>query len=326
MAVTKGEQYFLDRIRQGDGQVWSDFVTRYQGRLLRFARAKLPQRADAEDVVQETFIAFLRSIARYRGECDLETYLFSLIRRKIIDSYRSAGARRVCLIQDAIDGSGSDEKPSDLLDVVQSPVQTASWYARADEQHDMQKTALAEALSGIIDGMKKSLKLRDLQVIELLFYGQVANKDVAKAMGLDEKAVALIKHRVLKQIREAIARRTDAGGQTTEEAGGGTGDRIRSSSAIHRPSPEAPIPDSLLTDLWEFYRFSCPKRNTIGAYMLGTLEPDWRRYVEFHLNILGCRFCRANLDDLQSQSQETQQEAFQARIMESTVGFLSRPT
>ena len=91
MAVTKGEQYYLDRIRQGDGQAWSDFVSRYQGRLLRFARAKLPQRADAEDVVQETFVAFLRSIARYRGECDLETYLFALMRRKIIDSYRSAG-------------------------------------------------------------------------------------------------------------------------------------------------------------------------------------------------------------------------------------------
>ena len=60
-----------------------------------------PQRTDAEDVVQETFVAFLRSIARYRGECDLETYLFALMRRKIIDSYRSAGARRVCLIQDA---------------------------------------------------------------------------------------------------------------------------------------------------------------------------------------------------------------------------------
>ncbi|OHB67571.1 MAG: hypothetical protein A2Y77_09920 [Planctomycetes bacterium RBG_13_62_9] len=309
MAITQGEQYFLDKIRHGDGQVWSDFVTRYQGRLLRFARAKLPQRADAEDVVQETFVAFLRSIAKYRGECDLETYLFSLIRRKIIDSYRSAGARRVCLIQDGCEAGRSEDRSSDLLDVVESPVQTASWYARADEQYDMQKAALAEALSGIIDGMKKSLKLRDLQVIELLFYGQVANKDVACLMGLDEKAVALIKHRILKQIRERVAHC----GLTLD---------IDPQSAIGNPKSF----DSLLTDLWEHYRFSCPKRNTIGAYMLGTLEPDWHRYVEFHLNALGCRFCRANLDDLQNLSQETKQEAFQARIMESTVGFLTRPT
>jgi len=299
MAVTQGEQYFLDRIRQGDGQVWSDFVIRYQGRLLRFARAKLPQRADAEDVVQETFIAFLRSIARYRGECDLETYLFALVRRKIIDSYRSAGARRVCLIQDAYE-STFEEAPSDPLDVMEGPVQTASWYARADEQYDAQRAALAEALSELIDGMKKSLKFRELQVIELLLYGQLPNKEVAKAMGLDENTVALIKHRALKQIRANVTHGKDT-------------------------SSEAPIPDSLLIDLWENRRFSCPKRNTIGAYMLGTLEPDWHRYVDFHLNLLGCRFCRANLDDLQSLSQETQQEAFQARIMESTVGFLHRP-
>jgi len=300
MGATKGEQYYLDRIRQGDGQVWSDFVSRYQGRLLRFARAKLPQRADAEDVVQETFVAFLRSIARYRGECDLETYLFALMRRKIIDSYRSAGARRVCLIQDTCD-TDSDEPASDLLDVVQSPVQTASWYARADEQYDKQKAVLAEALTDLVDGMKKAVKLRDLQIIELLFYGQLPNKKVAGTMGLDEKAVALIKHRSLKQIRESVALQNLSGEPTSEEF------------------------ENLLTDLWEYYRFSCPKRNTIGAYMLGTLEPDWHRYVEFHLHTLGCRFCRANLDDLQNQSRETQQEAFQARIMESTIGFLSRP-
>jgi len=319
MAVTKGEQYFLDRIKQGDEQVWADFVSRYRGRLVRFARAKLPQRADAEDVVQETFVAFLRSISRYRGECDLETYLFALIRRKIIDSYRSAGARKVCLIQDAWD-SDHEEGSSDLLDVVPSPAQTASWYARADEQQSMEKTILAEALSDLVDGLKKNLNLRDLQIIEMLFYCQIPNKEVAKKMNLDEKAVALIKHRNLKQIRERVGRRLEAGDR------GARGEGIlplRAEGAS--PSEDNPIPDSLLTDLWEYYRFSCPKRNTIGAYMLGTLEPDWHKYVEFHLNVLGCRFCRANLDDLQSQSQETQQEAFQARIMESTIGFLSRP-
>jgi hypothetical protein len=108
------------------------------------------------------------------------------------------------------------------------------------------------------------------------------------------KAVALIKHRNLKQIRESVAQGQLSGEPTSEEF------------------------ENLLTDLWEYYRFSCPKRNTIGAYMLGTLEPDWQQYVEFHLNTLGCRFCRANLDDLQNQSRETRQEAFQARIMEST--------
>ena len=300
MSVTKGEQYFLDRIRQGDERIWSDFVGRYRGRLVRFARAKLPQRADAEDVVQETFIAFLRSIHRYRGDCDLETYLFSLIRRKIIDSYRSAGARRICLIQDAYEGD-PEERGSDPLDVVEGPVQTASWYARADEQYDRQKTVLAEALTELVNGMKKGLKFRDLEVIELLFYSQLPNKEVARTLGVDEKAVALIKHRNLKQVREYVGRRKLPMDPTSLEF------------------------ENLMTDLWENHRFSCPKRNTIGAYMLETLEPDWHQYVGFHLKVLGCRFCLANLEDLRSQSQEARQEAFQARIMESTIGFLHRP-
>ena len=300
MAVTKGEQYFLDRIRAGDERAWSDFVNRYRGRLVRFARSKLPQRADAEDAVQETFIAFVRSLGRFRGECDLETYLFSLMRRKIIDSYRSAGARRVCLIQDTYD-TESNEPASDPFSTVQSPAQTASWYARADEQYDLQKAALAEGLSELVDNLKRSLRFRDLQVIELLFYCQLPNKEVARTMNLNEKAVALIKHRSLKQIRENVARQKVTAGPLAEEF------------------------ENLLTDLWEYHRFSCPKRSTIGAFMLHTLDDDWHKYVDFHLNVLGCRFCRANLDDLESQSQEAQQEVFQARIMESTIGFLHRP-
>lgn len=120
-------------------------------------------------------------------------------------------------------------------------------------------------------------------------------------MNLDEKAVALIKHRSLKQIRENVTRQKVPAAPSAEEF------------------------ENLLTDLWEYHRFSCPKRSTIGAFMLQTLDEDWYKYVDFHLNVLGCRFCRANLDDLESQSRESRQEQFQARIMESTIGFLHRP-
>jgi len=298
--VSQPEQYFLDRIRQGDQQAWSDFVGRYRGRLLRFARGKLPQRADAEDVVQEAFVGFVRGLDRFRGECDLETYLFGLIRRKIIDSYRRREARRVCLIQDAYE-SDAEERSSDAFEQVASPAaQTASWYARADEQYDMQKAVLAEAVTDLVDGFKRALRFRDLQIIELLFYCQLPNKRVAQTMNIDEKTVALVKHRSLKQIRSHVERKQVSVG----------------------PSSEAF--ENLLTDIWEYHRFSCPKRSTIGGFLLQTLEDTWQRYVDFHLNILGCRFCRANLEDLQSETAEHAQQ-LQARIMESTVGFLHRP-
>ena len=298
--VTKAEQYLLDKIRLGNKQAWTEFVDRYRGRLLSFAKAKLLQSADAEDAVQETFIAFIKNLQSYRGECALETFLFSLLRRKIIDTYRSRKARHFCLIQDTY-RSQYDGEPADPFDYLAGPVQTASWYFKADEQYQMQKLVLTDALSELVDGFKGSLKFRDLQIIELLLYCHFSNKDVAKIMGMPERAIALIKHRSLKQIRE----------------------RIETSRLPVGPSSEDF--ENLLTDIWKIQRFSCPKRSTIGAFLLGTLDKQWHNYVDFHLHTLGCRFCVANLEDLKSQSEKNQTKKLRARIMESTAGFLQKP-
>ena len=120
-------------------------------------------------------------------------------------------------------------------------------------------------------------------------------------MGLKEKAIALIKHRSLKQIRK----------------------RIEASRIPVGPSSEDF--ENLMTDVWKLQRFSCPKRSTIGAYLLGTLDSKWRQYVDFHVNKIGCRFCMANLQDLQTQNVKKQSKQLRARIMESTAGFLKKP-
>jgi RNA polymerase sigma factor (sigma-70 family) len=290
----------LERIRRGDEGAWSEFVNRYRGRLLSFARARLDQRADAEDVVQETFIAFIRSLASYRGDCDIETYLFVLLKRKVIDVYRDKRRAHVCLIQDTHEVE--DQRPSpDPFAEIPGPAQTASWYAGADEQYSLQRAALADALSELVSGFKDTLDFRDLQITELLFYCQLSNKDVAKIMAVRENLVALVKHRSLKQIRKYVSKRKIS------------------------PDPASAAFERLLTDLWESQRLSCPKRSTIGSYLLETLDPAWHNYVDFHLNVLGCRFCRANLEDLRSRTTEAGQKQLYARIMESTVGFLSRP-
>lgn len=298
--VSKAEQYLLDKIRRGNTQAWSEFVDRYRGRLFSFARAKLPQSADAEDAVQETFIAFIKSLQTYRGECALETYLFAMLRRKIIDSYRSRQSKHVCLIQDTYESQGDDKVLDPFADVA-GPAQTASWYVKADEQYELQKHTLTDALSELVDGFKSSLNFRDLQIAELLFYCHLSNKDVAKILGLKEKSIALIKHRSLKQIRQRIERSRIPIGPSSEDF------------------------ENLLTDVWKLQRFSCPKRSTIGAYLLGTLDREWHQYIDFHLNTVGCRFCVANLHDLRDQNIEKQSKRIQARIMESTAGFLKKP-
>ena len=54
----------------------------------------------------------------------------------------------------------------------------------------------------------------------------------------------------------------------------------------------------------------------------GTLDAPWHGYVDFHLHKLGCRFCLANLHDLQEQTSQGASSALRDRILRSTIGFL----
>src|SRR5665213_2116000 len=71
-----------------------------------------------------------------------------------------------------------------------------------------------------------------------------------------------------------------------------------SSTAGSKPSAL----DSLLSEVWEDQRPSCPKRSTVGGYLLKTLDEPWQNYVTFHVESLGCAYCRASLDDLDKQT------------------------
>src|ERR1043165_3616256 len=94
--LSQADHYLLEQIRHGSQQGWSQLVDRYQGRLLSFARSRSIPAADAEDLVQETFIRFLNSLANYRAEASIETYLFMILRRRIIDHLRGKKVT-VCL-------------------------------------------------------------------------------------------------------------------------------------------------------------------------------------------------------------------------------------
>jgi RNA polymerase sigma-70 factor (ECF subfamily) len=57
--------------------------------LLRFARLQLRDDALAEDVVQDTLIAAMGGIENYAGRAALKTWVFSILKNKIVDALRS---------------------------------------------------------------------------------------------------------------------------------------------------------------------------------------------------------------------------------------------
>ena len=75
-------------------QTIEGWVDEYGDALLRFAFAKLQNRAAAEDVVQETFIAAYCSFDSFRGESSPMTWLVSILRNKLIDLVRKEQRER----------------------------------------------------------------------------------------------------------------------------------------------------------------------------------------------------------------------------------------
>src|SRR3954453_10246646 len=101
--LTEGDRYLLQQISRGDAEGWSQLVRTYQGRLLAFARSRLARKEEAEDLVQDTFIAFLEGIKRFRENASVETFLFTILRHKLIDFFRGK-QMRTCFLQEALDG------------------------------------------------------------------------------------------------------------------------------------------------------------------------------------------------------------------------------
>jgi len=80
-----------------------------------------------------------------------------------------------------------------------------------------------------------------------------------------------------------------------------------------------------LGEIWRRHRLTCPSREQLGSYLLNVLEPDLAAHIRFHLEVSGCRTCRANLDDLRvRQTDEPAAASRRKKYFQSSAGHLRR--
>lgn len=79
-----------------------------------------------------------------------------------------------------------------------------------------------------------------------------------------------------------------------------------------------------LGEIWRRYRISCPSREQLGSFLLGVLSKEHTAYIDFHVSQVGCRFCRANLEDLERQQAEASHDIAtrRKRYFQSSAGYL----
>jgi len=292
----EADKFLISAIRKGDQRAWHQLIERYQGRLLAFARSRLRGVGEAEDALQETFLGFVTSLKHFDENRPLETYLYAILRYKIGETLTKKRRR-------AEHTTGFDIENDSPRTPDPAHAETPSRIAAEHERTQQQADVLAKILRRLIEELRDKGKLEDLQVVELLFYVGLRNKDVGERLNRDEKAVAGVKFRTLNRLREFL----DEQNPKNRDLLGG----------------EDISTDATIAKVWRQRRLSCLKRSTIGSYLLGVLEEPWQSYTAFHLEEVKCLMCRANLEDLSAESEQLSDGSLGDRVFQSSVGFLS---
>lgn len=73
-----GDAQFIERLKRGDEDAFETLAERYTGEIYRLVLRLTDDPAEAEDLTQEVFVKAVRSIAGFRGEADLRTWLYRI--------------------------------------------------------------------------------------------------------------------------------------------------------------------------------------------------------------------------------------------------------
>jgi RNA polymerase sigma-70 factor (ECF subfamily) len=295
----------VERLRALDDGEWLRVERHYAGRLMAYVRRRVPDRAAREDVVQETFLGAVRGIDDFDPIYTFEQYLFGICKNRTIDWLR----RQKALV---IQPRGEDDGPP----VVESLCREEETPSRIARRNDLVEAGEALLVGVLRDWVQETWQLAEfkrLMVIEALFSAGWRNRDTWERFDLrDETAVAGIKFRALKRMRELSVAR----------------DPRRNllpllSQALEDEEQAPPI---RVEDAWRRGRVSCPARHWLARHVAGALEGGQADYVRFHLEEMACEWCQANVDDLQRLEEAVDLEPLIERVGQSTLVFLRSRT
>lgn len=283
-----------------DDDEWMRVERAYCGRLLAYVARRVRDPEAREDVLQETLLGAVRGIASFDPLYTFEQYLFGICHNRTIDHLRR---QRAHTLQPAPE---EDERGLGM----ETLAREEDTPSRIVRERDLGRRAL-EILGAVLrDWVQETWAQGEfvrLMVVEALFAGGWRNRDTWRRFDLrDETAVAGIKFRALRRLRELAARR-DAGdevlaGLAAEDADGAL--------------------DFDVAQTWREQRVSCPARYWIGRLVVGTLEGGAADFLRFHLDEMACPWCRANLEDLRGIEHDPELKPLLERVHASTLQLL----
>ncbi len=180
--MTESDLDLLRRSASGERSAFEDFMERHQASVFRFIQTLTSERADAEDALQETFIAAWRSAATFRGTGSARAWVLTIGRNAVRRQHRRrAGEPAEFLSLDDLGlhaGWGSEATPDEL-------------FSRLED-----RATLERALASLSNEDRQILILRDLEGF--------SGEEVAELLDLSLAAAKSRLHRARLRLTAAL--------------------------------------------------------------------------------------------------------------------------
>jgi RNA polymerase sigma-70 factor, ECF subfamily len=87
------DEHLVDRYCAGDVEAFGILYDRFRAPLRRFVARLSADQDEADEVLQEVWLAVIRGKRSYRGAAKFKTFLFSIAHRRLSDHWRRRGRR-----------------------------------------------------------------------------------------------------------------------------------------------------------------------------------------------------------------------------------------
>ena len=161
----------IQKMRMGDETAVGSFVTKYYPKILKYCQLHIDDHGYAQDMTQETFAKFFRSLKQYQHYGKAANYLYVIASNVCTDYYR----KKKVITNEVL----TDEIP-DTPDA-------------AAEDPDLRLTVQAA-----LERLPKELQ----ETAILYFIQERKQKDIARILGIN---LSLVKYRI-KRARELLSR------------------------------------------------------------------------------------------------------------------------
>lgn len=184
----------VDAAREGDRRAFDELVRLTYGDVYNLAIRLTGNEADANDVVQDTYVRAYRGLRRFRGDASFSTWLYR-IASNCASSFLSRRGRH------------RHESLSDADEAV-----------TIDPAHDPSLHAEASSLRASIERALEQLPHRLRAVIELRDLEDLSHREIAERLGISESATKVRLHRARRTLRRLLPASLDDVDETDAES------------------------------------------------------------------------------------------------------------